>query len=188
MFQDVCFPKNNEKEFIDMAIKLGTDALIFVYEFKDNKDLDEKRRKILEIKNIKADLGILVNEKTVEKLQNFDDYVFSKTPIKSLIEHKKTYILYDFELQEKSDFLHHRNAGLNQVFCAIMNEKEKILGVSFSTLLNAYNKSVILGRMKQNVMLAKKYKVKIHVLSFAKKPYELRATHELNAFGKILGV
>lgn len=186
MFQDVCFPKNNEQEFIDIAKKLGTKSLIFVYEFTNFKDLDEKKKKLSEIKSIKVDLGVMVNDKTVEKLQKNDDYIFARTPSKNLIESKKTYILFDFEMQDKPDFLHHRNSGLNQV---IANEmKDKILGISFSTYLNSINKGIILGRMKQNAKIAKKYKVKTFVLSFAKHPYELRSEHELEAFKKIINI
>lgn len=186
MFQDVCFPKNNEEEFVEIAKKLGTGCLIFVYEFINFKDLDEKRKKLSEINDIKVDIGVLVNDKTVEKLQKSDDYVFARTPSKNLIESKKTYILFDFEMQDKPDFLHHRNSGLNQVIANAM--KEKILGISFSTYLNSINKGVMLGRMKQNVKIAKKYGVKTFILSFAKHPYELRAKHEIDSFGKMINI
>lgn len=191
MFQDICFPKGNEGEFIDVALKLGTKALIFVYDFKDLKTYDMQKKALKELvnaKSIKADIGLLVDEKSINRLPLTDDYVFSKTPSKQLIEHKKSYILYDFELQEKNDFLHHRNSGLNQVFCNIMKEKEKILGISFSTLINAGKKGVILGRMRQNIRLSRKYKLRTFTLSFAKTPYELRAEHEIKSFEKAIGV
>jgi RNase P/RNase MRP subunit p30 len=188
MFQDICFPKNNEKEFVEVAIKLGTKALIFVYDFKDMKTFEAQKNELLKIKEIKAGIGILSDEKSINRLPDTDDYVFVKTAAKHLIEQKKSYILYDFEEQAKNDFLHHRNSGLNHVMCQIMKEKGKIIGVSFSALLNARSKGLILGRMQQNARLSKKFKLKIIIASFAKTPYELRAEHEIKSFEKIIGL
>jgi len=188
MFQDVCFPKNNEQEFVEIAKKLGTDSLIFVYEFTNMKDLEKIKQNFSVISDFKVDIGLLVNDKTIQKLQNTNHYIFAKTPSKNLIESKKTYILYDFELQDKPDFLHHRNSGLNQVIANEVKEKGNILAFSFSTYLNSLNKGVIIGRMKQNAKISKKYKLNNFVLSFAKHPYELRSKHELESFRKLIGL
>lgn len=188
MFQDICFPKNNEKEFVEIALKLGTKALIFVYEFKDLKTFENKKKELSEIKNIKIDIGVIVDDKSINKIPSFDDYVFAATASKSLIENKKSYIFFDFEKQDRSDFLHHRNSGLNHVMCQIMKEKEKMLGFSFSSLLNSKNKGVMLGRMQQNARFSRKFKLKTVIASFAIAPYELRAEHEINSFKKILNI
>ena len=188
MFIDAVLPKNNEKEFIDMAKKLKIDSLIFIYPFINQNDIEEKRKKLIDFKDIKVEIGVLVDEKLVMKLQNTNDYIFSKTPSLSLIENKKSYIFYDFELQDKPDFLHHRNSGLNQVIANEMKDKGKIFAFSFSTYLNSTNKGLILGRMKQNAKITKKYKINTEVLSFAKKPYEMRSKHEIDAFKKMIGL
>jgi len=187
MFQDIAFPQNNEKEFIEVALRLGTKALIFVYYFQNQKSFEEKKKEISEIRDINAEIGVLLDEKNINKIHVNDDYVFSKNPSKSLVENRKTYILYDFEIQERNDFLHHRNSGLNQVLCHEMKDKDKILGFSFSTLLNSKQKGQTLGRMQQNARFAKKYKLSTIAASFAKKPFELRAEHEILAFKKIIG-
>ncbi len=188
MFQDICFPKNNEKEFVEVAKALSTKALIFVYPFKDMKTFENKKKELTEIKEIRVDIGLLADEKSINKIQLISDYIFISTATKSLIENKKSYVLFDFEKQDKNDFLHHRNSGLNHVMCQLMKEKEKILGISFSSLLNSKNKDVMLGRMQQNARFSKKYKLKTVFASFAQSPYELRAEHEIISFQKILGV
>jgi RNase P/RNase MRP subunit p30 len=187
MFQDICFPKNNEKDFIEVALKLGTKSLIFVYDFKDLKTYEFQKKELLKLTELKVDIGITVDEKSINKVSLIDDYIFCKTPPLSLIDHKKSYILYNFELLERSDFLHHRNSGLNQVMCNLMKEKDKILGISFSSLINSRNKGVILGRMRQNARFSRKFNLKTVIASFATTPYELRAEHELISFKKILG-
>jgi RNase P/RNase MRP subunit p30 len=47
-------------------------------------------------------------------------------------------------------------------------------------------RAVLLGRMKQNLRICKKYKVKIRVFSFALKPYEIRSEKDLESLGKVL--
>ena len=188
MFQDICFPNGNEKEFVDVALTLGTPNLIFVYFFKNKEDI-AKNMIILEgIKKLKVQIGVLVDDKTVDKIPNDVDYVFSKNPSRALIESKKTHILYDFENQLNYDFMHHRNSGLNHIYCNMIKDKKKVLGFSFSSILNSKNVGMQMGRMQQNARLARKYDLKVSVLSFANQPNELRGQHELKSFQNILGL
>ncbi|PIN80594.1 hypothetical protein COV13_03360, partial [Candidatus Woesearchaeota archaeon CG10_big_fil_rev_8_21_14_0_10_32_9] len=47
MFVDACLPKNNEEEFIKVAEKLGTKALLFLYEKKEkNVSLLQSKTKL----------------------------------------------------------------------------------------------------------------------------------------------
>jgi RNase P/RNase MRP subunit p30 len=57
-----------------------------------------------------------------------------------------------------------------------MADNDVAYAFSFSDLLNAppYMQSIVLGRMYQNLMIAKKYKVKVIFASFATTQYELR--------------
>ncbi len=188
MFQDICFPKGNEREFVEIARRLGTKSLVFVYYFNDQKSLEEKKKEVQAFADFRIDVGVLVDEKNINKIHVNDEFVFSKNPSKSLIENKKTYILYDFETGEKPDFLHHRNSGLNQVLCELIKKKEKMVGISFSIILNAQKQGIMLGRMAQNARFLRKYKLDKVVASFASTPYELRAEHEIRSFEKILGL
>jgi len=45
MFIDVCYPNNNEEEYIELAKKLSTDALFFIYE-KNIKSISKPTFKI----------------------------------------------------------------------------------------------------------------------------------------------
>ena len=39
MFYDIAFPKNNEKEFIEIAEKLQIEGICFAYPFTDKKNV-----------------------------------------------------------------------------------------------------------------------------------------------------
>jgi RNase P/RNase MRP subunit p30 len=47
---------------------------------------------------------------------------------------------------------------------------------------------MILGRIMQNIKLARKYKMKIKLASFARNPYELRDCNDLLSFGILVGL
>jgi len=86
--------------------------------------------------------------------------------------------------------MHFRASGLNQVLAAIANKKKKIIGFNFNAILNTKGmlRSQLLGRMKQNVKLCRKYKVEMALASFAANPFELKAEKDLQAFGETLGM
>ena len=66
-----------------------------------------------------------------------------------------------------------------------MNQNNITLAFSFNLILNSNTKSKILGRIKQNLKLANKYKIKTLVASFANKPHQMRAYKDLSSFFKI---
>ena len=74
--------------------------------------------------------------------------------------------------------------------CAIMKKNKTSLALSFNQILKARPKrrAEIMGRMAQNIMLCRKYKVKVIITSFATDPYEMRSPHDLMALGRMLGM
>ncbi len=101
---------------------------------------------------------------------------------------KKVDLFFELEASQKADFLHQRRGNLNQVICQEMVEHDVAYGLSFSLVLNSQNKDKVLGRMKQNIKLCRKYEVPLVVASFARSPFELRAPNDLLAFFKALGL
>jgi RNase P/RNase MRP subunit p30 len=86
------------------------------------------------------------------------------------------------------DKIHYRSSGLNQVSCKIAKENDVCIGFSFNEVLNSENKSLILGRMKQNVRLCRKFKVRMVLGSFAKNKFEMRNVKDLVSFGRVIGM
>ena len=179
MFADIVFPKDNEKKFIKIAEKLGYFALCFVYiNSKFNKSKFENLKKQT---NIKLYSTLLTEKPT----KNFDLIISeSRNEIKDRkkLEQKKFDLLFNFENQAKSDFIHQRNSGLNHIFCKLA--KKTAIGISFSNLmtLKPFERARAIGRIEQNLMLCRKYKVKTIFASFAKNPKDMRSPLDLRAF------
>lgn len=98
-------------------------------------------------------------------------------------------LAYGFEEQERSDFMHHRNSGLNHILCNILKDKNIMVGFDHSLILNNPHKAhVYLGRMKQNVKLCRKYAIPMVVLSLAKKKHHLKTPDMLDSFARVIGM
>ena len=160
---DIVIPTNNENTFVAMAEKLGTKELLFLYSVQNFKY--EKNN------------GVICSPAQLKEAKKKTSTVFVKAEgdVRKLIE-QKPYAVYGFEYLENKDSFHHRRSGIDQVSAKIMADNDVAYAFSFSDLLNAppYMQSIVLGRMYQNLMIAKKYKVKVIFASFATTQYELR--------------
>ena len=170
---DIVFPQNNEEEFIRVAKLLGTRELIFVY------TLNTYKTYVSQEKGLVIKTGIVAQPKYVKEAKKKAGIVIVKSDPetdKMVIESLKPAIMYGFELQERKDFMHHRNSSLNHVLCHAMAENNVAYGFSVGDLIAApkEKQAVILGRMYQNIMLAKKYKIKIILASFTSDPMLMR--------------
>ncbi|MGM5485469.1 MAG: hypothetical protein ACQEP1_06385 [Nanobdellota archaeon] len=97
-------------------------------------------------------------------------------------------VVYGLEGSDKPDFVHHRNSGMNQVLAKIFSDKDIMVGFSFSLVLNSRKPDVILGRMRQNVMLCRKYDVKMVFGNFASEVDDLRSMDDLKSFASMIGM
>lgn len=94
-------------------------------------------------------------------------------------------IVFELEDSSREDFIHHRNSGLNHVLAKDLFFKEIIVGFSFSLFLR---NPKVLGRMKQNVKLCRKYDVKMIFASFARDEWEVRSLKDLESFARVIGM
>tara|TARA_Y100000310_G_C20624360_1_gene785049 strand:- start:1019 stop:1588 length:570 start_codon:yes stop_codon:yes gene_type:complete len=188
MHTDIVFPNNNESEFIELAKKLRYKGLCFVYNYhKFNQKAFDK----LKESDIKLSFGVLAGANEVRKAKKLSELVFVKSSDKdrAVIENNKGLFLYGLEKDAKRDFIHHR-AGLNQVLSKLAYKNNVKVCVSFSDILTSKDveRANILGRMMHNIRICRKYKVGMVIGSFASEPFEMRSTHDLMAFGKVLGM
>lgn len=175
----IVFPDKNEKEFLDMVFKLGITEIVFVYRLKDfvRKEFDS---------DIGVKFGILAKANEILKAKQKADLVLYECgeDARHVIEKFKPDIVFNLENSSRKDFIHHRNSGMNHIIAKLMHEKGVKLGVSFSNLLKSSKRDVLIGRIKQNLKLCKKYKVDVVISSFAKDVYEMRCEKELvSVFG-----
>ncbi|MSR85917.1 hypothetical protein EXS74_00810 [Candidatus Woesearchaeota archaeon] len=97
-------------------------------------------------------------------------------------------ILLDPHLGNRKDFMHQRNSGLNHVLCSLAKENNVAIGFSFSNILHAEKRGVLLGRIMQNILLCRKYKIPMVIGSFAKEEWDVRNEKDLQAFFQVLGM
>lgn len=109
---------------------------------------------------------------------------------RAILEQKQVSILQSPEFGISKDSLHQRHSGLNHILCALAKKNNIAIGFDISQLLKTKGKerSLILGKMQQNVVLCRKYKVKMLISSFASNKYEQRSSFELKNFGLLLGM
>lgn len=175
--QDIVFPKGNEQEFIDLAKKLGIKGLLFVYENKRDFFNDSFVENALFVPPPKVKFTKLQGIKTVSE------------GTRHALECGAD-IAFGFEHSEFKDKMHYRESGLNQVLCKIALEQKVQIGFSFETILESFGqeRSILLGRMMQNLLLCQKYKVPIRLASFASKPENMRAPADILSLLQDLGL
>jgi len=182
IFVDVCIPKDNELEFIQIAQRLGTKGLLFLYcDEKLEKEQIQKVSSLQKDTKVKLYTGLLILKNT-----NKPGITFAKAEQQN-IENRNLKFMFDFEEQEEKDSFHYRRSGANQVLCNIMKDKNKVFVLDMEKIITSKQKEKLLGRMQQNLMLIKKYKLDSIICSFSTKPENLRAEKEYSSFIRALG-
>jgi hypothetical protein len=119
---DIVFPQKNEKEFIEIAERLGFKALLMVY--ADKKDFPKIKSEKLELF-----FGTLLPKKS--------GFVIAKSTgnDRDVLEGGKADLIFDLELWAEKDTMHQRVSGLNQIMCK--PNKKTIIGLDFNAVLDS---------------------------------------------------
>lgn len=122
------------------------------------------------------------------KVKSLKDYkVLEETDeikIRNKIENNKYQMLLNPHKVKKQDHLHFRRGGLNQVICKILKKKNIIVAFSINKIITPQE----IGRVKQDIKLCKKYKVRVAIITLATNKYEMRNIDDLISFCKLLGI
>lgn len=88
----------------------------------------------------------------------------------------------------RKDRLKQRNSGLNQVLAKLAKEKNVTIGINFDEIINSDKKTKeeILARIKQNIRICNKNKLKMRFVSLEDK--NQRDLYDLKALGSVLGM
>lgn len=186
MITDIVFPKRNEKKFIVTAEELGLKKLCFLYSIEEF----EERKEVNYETNIEVLFGIYCDEKKITKARKLSDIVIvtSTDDVRKCVEQKKPDVLFGMEQDTRKDYMHQRNSGVNHTICTLANKNRVNLGFFLSDILSASKPEVILGRMKQNIMLFQKHKSNMIIATGAKKPYQMRNMIDLAALFNVIGM
>jgi RNase P/RNase MRP subunit p30 len=92
-------------------------------------------------------------------------------------------------LSNRKDFQKQRNSGFNQVIAKAMKKKNIQLGINFDEIVDERvlkKKLEIFARIKQNIVLCNKEKIKMKFIIHKEK--NNRNIHDLKALGLVLGM
>lgn len=136
------------------------------------KDFQKARKKINEAKKD--------NKKVV--FSGSDDELNRK-----VLEKENIHILL-INQKGRKDYQKQRNSGFNQVFAKAAKKNDVVIGINFDEIIESkkLEKSRILARVRQNIMLCSKNKVGMKFFSF--KNENERNKHDLKALGLVLGM
>lgn len=194
MLSDIVIPNNNEADFIEIASKLNIKKLYFLYD-SDEYNEENTQKKLSSIKNpknVNIEISFVVNQKNINKAVQQSRFLVAKSSDKDrvFIEGKKIRLIYGFEEANRKDYLHQRASGLNHILCELAKKNNVAVGFSYGLLLNKNenNKSIMIGRIIQNINLCQKYKVKTVIGSFSESPFDLRSGHDITSLFAMLGM
>lgn len=87
-------------------------------------------------------------------------------------------------LRNRKDFQKQRNSGFNQVMAKIAKKNNITIGINLDEIINSKNKDQILARIRQNIILCNKNKLKMKFIQQEHK----RNIYDLKALGLVLGM
>ncbi len=180
--KDIVFPQQNEQEFVAMAKKLGYTELVFAYETPEQFYTKPA--------SIKISNAVVCDPKKVERYRKKASLMLVKHTGQDryVLEKTKADILFGVEATTERDKTHQRSSGLNHIMCKIAERNKKKIAFDFNMILTAKSKARLLGRMKQNIKLCRKYKVQTVIASFAQDPLDMRSPQDLQSFFVVLGM
>ncbi|GBE19505.1 MAG TPA: hypothetical protein ENG87_03300 [Candidatus Pacearchaeota archaeon] len=138
---------------------------------------------------------VLIKEKSFDKIRKKIKENKGKTIIfsggndelnRKVLEKENINILL-LNLSEKKDRLKQKDSGFNHVLAKIAKKNNIIIGINLDEIINSKgkNKSEILGRIKQNIRLCNKNKLK---MKFISQNGNERNIYDLKALGLVLGM
>ncbi|HLD54882.1 MAG TPA: RNase P subunit p30 family protein [Candidatus Nanoarchaeia archaeon] len=138
---------------------------------------------------------ILINEKNFESARKkirenlSSEIIFCSDDDdlnRKILEKEKISVLL-INLTKRKDFMKQRNSGFNHVLAKIAKQNGVIIGINFDEIIESSgkNKSEILARVKQNILLCNKNKLKMRFIILKGNS---RNIYDLKALGLILGM
>ena len=174
---DVVIPNSNEDLFIAQALDLGYKELVFL---TSNINYVRPLTNKLSIKTA----YLLKDVSEFSRARKRFDYIFAKAERK-YFELKVDFII-DVESSDRKDSFHYRATSLNQVHADLAKKNDIALVFNFSALVS--NPLSTKGKMSQNALLIKKYKLKHVAFSLATTPSMMRSLAVLRSLEMLLSL
>lgn len=181
---DIVFPDRNESALIARAQTLGVKALVFVY---SDPVSFYKGASPIPITN-----ALIAGPLGVDRARQKAKFIVVRSSDKDvhLVEHSHPTVLFDLEATPRHDALHQRASGINHVLARLCAKNNVTIAFSLHSLLETHGerRAQLLGRIMQNVMLCRKFKVPVKIASFAKSPAGMRNPEDMKSLFVVLGM
>lgn len=124
------------------------------------------------ISNLKQQFDVVIGLGGLNKINR---YFLEQTTVDFLQDAQNS------SYQNKFDFIHHFNSGLNHILCKFAKEKNTdfIFSLNFTREFNKYNLAKEFGRINQNLKFARKYKIKSIVNFIIQRPQDVKSIEEI---------
>lgn len=189
-------------ETIKVAEHLGWSGICIAKNFDTEfRDFSGKIRSLRENAKIEIFIGAEIKTETPQEIQKkartaleYADIILISGGMEGInraaSECWEVDVLCHPEKTGEKDPMDYKSSGIDHITARFMSERFIAIEINFSEVLNSNSitRSRVLGRMKQNLVLAKKYKVPVVITSGAKDVWGLRAPRELISFGISLGM
>lgn len=114
--------------------------------------------------------------------------VFSEEGLRFVLEKTQADFVIGVEGIHPKDSVHFLRSGLDQVLCKIAAANKKTIVFSFLDILDSTNREKLLARMKMNVKLCQKYKVRMIFSNFSSSLMKMRSAADLKAWEGVLNI
>jgi ribonuclease P/MRP protein subunit RPP1 len=176
------------------ASELGWNGICVAVDLKNInqlKDLPEK------VSNMEVYKGVVIPtdvEKNARKALDQADIIIALGGVdeanRQASECWEVDMLVNPELTQEKDHIDYKKAGIDNPTAAFMKERGIALGLDFSRISESQGRSLALtlGRIRQNVRIALKYKIPVVLTSGAREMNGLRTPVDLAQLDRMLGI
>ena len=172
-FMDNVVLLNRSLELEQLSRRLGFQETIFL---ENIAWIDEKEKK---------KLGKAIEEARRQK-KLIVYRAFDEELLRLVLEKMAVDIVIGVEQIHAEDSVHYLRGGLDQILCKIAADRGVVLGFSFRDILENKHRGKLLGRMRFNARLCKKYGVKTFMGNFSQEKMEMRSKKDLEAWKRLL--
>lgn len=198
-------PKNQEDaiSMIKTAERLGWHGVCLVEHFSGRDDF---RRFHESVSGLKKDAGIEVFtgaeikgknrqdiQKNARKSLEFADIIFAHGSCdvnREIAEAGEIDVICHPERDVQRDFMDQKNSGIDHIISKLLFESNAAVEINFSDIINSYGfvRARIMGRMSQNIGLAREYNFLSVLASGACSVFGMRSPMDFIAVCKSLGM
>jgi RNase P/RNase MRP subunit p30 len=195
---DLLLPRENEAELATAAKEQGI-IPIFLYPFRDKKEIQRKRDELNKTIRDSHFVGVYTIPRSAGDIKRLAkqfwlsaDFLAVINPgelVRLAISNPRIDAVFRIPTIIGRDSTEYRKSNWNAILTNIAVQNKVTYGIDFSYFLenSGYSLAKILGREMQNVRLCRR-KTKILIASMAQNVWQLRMPDNLSAFGRVLGL